>query len=96
MLKITFIIIGTIIGAGFASGREIYTFFGQYGNIGLATIAVTGIIISLIIYKVLNIINIDDANKIILPSAKKILNETSYEDGLTEARCELLELLRGL
>lgn len=46
--------------------------------------------------EVLNIINIDDANKIILPSAKKILNETSYEDGLTEARCELLELLRGL
>lgn len=29
--KITFVIIGTIIGAGFASGQEIYTFFNRYG-----------------------------------------------------------------
>ena len=29
--KITFVIIGTIIGAGFASGQEIYTFFNKYG-----------------------------------------------------------------
>ena len=29
--KTTFVIIGTIIGAGFASGQEIYTFFNRYG-----------------------------------------------------------------
>ena len=29
--KITFVIIGTIVGAGFASGQEIYTFFNKYG-----------------------------------------------------------------
>ena len=29
--KITFVIIGTIIGAGFASGQEIFTFFNKYG-----------------------------------------------------------------
>ena len=29
--KITFVIVGTIIGAGFASGQEIYTFFNRYG-----------------------------------------------------------------
>lgn len=29
--KITFVITGTIIGAGFASGQEIYTFFNKYG-----------------------------------------------------------------
>lgn len=29
--KATFVIIGTIIGAGFASGQEIYTFFNRYG-----------------------------------------------------------------
>lgn len=31
ILNITFVIIGTIIGAGFASGQEIYTFFNRYG-----------------------------------------------------------------
>ena len=29
--KATFVIIGTIIGAGFASGQEINTFFNTYG-----------------------------------------------------------------
>ncbi len=47
--------------------------------------------------EVLNIINIEEANKIILPLAKKILkNNTSYDVALTEGRSELLELLRGL
>lgn len=30
--KTTFVIIGTIIGAGFASGQEIYLFFNRYGT----------------------------------------------------------------
>lgn len=34
ILKICFVIIGTIIGAGFASGKEIYTFFNIYGPKG--------------------------------------------------------------
>lgn len=32
VLKVTTVIIGTIIGAGFISGQEIYSFFNQYGN----------------------------------------------------------------
>ena len=32
VLKIVFVIIGTTIGAGFASGQEIYLFFNKYGN----------------------------------------------------------------
>lgn len=35
IFKICFVIIGTIIGAGFASGKEIYTFFSIYGINGL-------------------------------------------------------------
>ena len=30
--KAIFVIIGTLIGAGFASGQEIYLFFYQYGT----------------------------------------------------------------
>ena len=32
VIKTVCVIIGTIIGAGFASGREIYLFFSKYGN----------------------------------------------------------------
>ena len=34
IVKAVSVIIGTIIGAGFASGKEIYIFFGQYGKFG--------------------------------------------------------------
>lgn len=55
MFKIIFVIIGTVIGAGFASGREIYLFFLQYGTIGKIGIILTGALTGIIIYKVLEI-----------------------------------------
>ena len=33
--KITFVLIGAIIGAGFASGKEIYIFFFSHGIKGI-------------------------------------------------------------
>ena len=42
-LKIIFVILGTIIGAGFISGQEISIFFNQYGNYGLLGILASGI-----------------------------------------------------
>ena len=54
-LKVIFVIIGTLIGAGFASGREIYLFFGKYGENGKIGIVLTGIITGVIIYKALKI-----------------------------------------
>jgi len=33
--KVVSVITGTVIGAGFASGKEIYIFFAQYGKSGL-------------------------------------------------------------
>lgn len=56
MLKVIFVIIGTLIGAGFASGREIYVFFTQFGKIGLIGIIITGIITGTMIYRVLTIV----------------------------------------
>ena len=40
VLKITFLYIGTVIGAGFASGREISVFFGDTAPLGVALSAV--------------------------------------------------------
>ena len=47
-LKISFIYVGTVIGAGFASGREIVEFFGVYGLKGVMGITVSGILFSLL------------------------------------------------
>ena len=47
-LKIAFIYVGTVIGAGFASGREIIEFFGAYGLKGIIGMVVSGILFSLL------------------------------------------------
>lgn len=53
ILKIVFVIIGTLIGAGFASGQEIYTFFFSHGIKGIYGIFISCILMGIIIYKVL-------------------------------------------
>lgn len=50
IFKVCFVIIGTIIGAGFASGKEIYTFFCIYGFNGLCGILISNGLIGLVIY----------------------------------------------
>ena len=55
ILKVTFVIIGTIIGAGFSSGQEILTFFNQYGIYGIVGLVISLSLISVIIYKTLKI-----------------------------------------
>lgn len=76
--KIVMVIIGTLIGAGFASGREIYLFFGRFGRLGEIGIIISSILTGIIVYKVLNIIdkkqikNYADLLKIINPKHEKI------------------------
>ena len=70
---ITLVIIGALIGAGFASGQEIYSFFYSYGYVGLIGIVVTCCLISLVIYKTLKIIcenNIENYNKFLMKFIK--------------------------
>lgn len=57
ILKIVFVIIGTLIGAGFASGKEIYIFFFSYGEKGIFAIIISSILMGIIIYDVLKIIH---------------------------------------
>ena len=51
--KAIFVIIGTIIGAGFASGQEIYSFFNIYGENGILGLMISSILLGIIIYSVL-------------------------------------------
>lgn len=55
ILKTVLVIIGTLIGAGFASGKEVYIFFNKYGTSGIYGMILSGIIISTVIFKVLKI-----------------------------------------
>ncbi len=56
ILKTIFVIIGTMIGAGFASGQEIYLFFNKYGTIGILGMIISCVLTGLIIYKVFHIV----------------------------------------
>ena len=55
ILKVTFVIVGTIIGAGFASGQEIMIFFNNYGLFGFLGLILSIVLICFIIYKTLKI-----------------------------------------
>lgn len=56
ILKVVFVIIGTLIGAGFASGQEIYIFFFSFGIKGIFGIFISSSLIGITIYKTLKII----------------------------------------
>lgn len=58
--KIVFVIIGALIGAGFASGQEIYVFFYAYGMKGIIGIIISSTLIGYIIYKTFKIIQKND------------------------------------
>lgn len=81
IFKICFVIIGTIIGAGFASGKEIYTFFCAYGFYGLFGILISNIIIGLVIFLTFKIVidnNIKTYSDFIycLVGSNRVLNYT--------------------
>lgn len=51
--KVLYVIVATLVGAGFASGKEIYSFFFVYGTKGIFGIIISGALISWVAYKVL-------------------------------------------
>lgn len=55
--KCIFIIIGTLIGAGFASGQEIASFFNRFGNWGLYGSIISSLLFGIIIAFVLVVID---------------------------------------
>ncbi len=82
ILKSVCVIIGTIIGAGFASGREIYIFFNSYGNKGIWGILLSNFITGIIIYKILKQIKYQNVHNYheyiektgIHPKLKEVIN----------------------
>ena len=53
MLKVftvVFVIFGTVVGSGFASGKEILVFFSQFGNLSYLFITLAGVLFFLLFY----------------------------------------------
>ena len=75
--KVIFVIIGAFIGAGFASGREIYTFFYVFGKKGLLGIVISSILFSLVVYRTLIIVKNNPINnyKELVSNRVKFKNE---------------------
>lgn len=71
IFKITFVILGSIIGAGFISGQEINLFFNKHGSSGIIGIIFSGIIMGLIIRKTCLMIKEKNIN-----NYQEFINET--------------------
>lgn len=67
-IKVIAVIIGTFVGAGFASGKEIYIFFTQYGEAGLIGAVISSLLTGIIIYETLSMVkkcNIENNNQFV-------------------------------
>ena len=56
VIVLTLFIIGALIGAGFASGQEMYSFFYAYGIYGIIGMIVSCSLMSIVIFKCLKLI----------------------------------------
>lgn len=83
MLKVVCTVIGTFVGAGFASGKEIHLFFYRYGYLGIIGIVISTIFIGIILKKTIKIMRKNDV-KNYYSFTKKIIKNKKYRDILNK------------
>jgi uncharacterized membrane protein YkvI len=74
--NIAFLYVGTVIGAGFASGREIWQFFGVFGNksyLSVLSVTVLFMLFGLMTVKISKTLGTADIGKIVMPFDNKYL-----------------------
>lgn len=77
ILGVAFMYIGTIMGAGFASGREIWQFFACFGNqarIGVVLAGVLFVLIGVFTAYIARALKTNDMGRIIVPGNNKTLS----------------------
>lgn len=70
--------VGTIMGAGFASGREIWQFFGVFGDfayIGVAFVGLLFIVIGVMTSRIARALGTNDMGRVIVPGGNRVLTE---------------------
>lgn len=74
--------VGTIVGAGFASGREIWQFFGVFGSKGLVGVCIVGllfIVLGIMTSLIASILRTGDMGRVIVPgNNSKITDMVGY------------------
>ena len=82
LLNVALMFVGAIMGAGFASGREIWQFFGVFGKqgrIGILLIAVLFVVLGMMTAYLARILGPNDMGRIIAPGGNpKIENLVSW------------------
>lgn len=63
IFKCAMIIIGTIIGAGFASGQEIATFFNRFSDMGMCGLILSSLLFGIIIFTTMFLLNKRNVDK---------------------------------
>lgn len=86
-IKAVAVIVGAVIGAGFASGQEIYSFFNAYNANGLLGIVVSSILLGIIIYKVLK-----RANKYNLKNYNELLEHMNVPSKIKQVFSIIINL----
>ena len=76
-IKAIFVIIGTIIGAGFASGQEIYSFFNIYQENGILGILISSFLIGISIYIILK-----KSSKLKVNSYNELLEKSAISNNI--------------
>ncbi len=77
-VNIAFLYVGTLMGAGFASGREIWQFFGVFGNhsyLAVLMVTILFMLFGMITVKISDAIHTTDIGKIILPFENAYLSD---------------------
>ena len=82
LLNVALMFVGAIMGAGFASGREIWQFFGVFGKqgrVGILLIAVMFVVLGMMTAYLARILETNDMGRIIAPGGNpKIENLVSW------------------
>lgn len=76
ILGVALVYVGAILGAGFASGREIWQFFGVFGDAGLIGVALVGLLFVLLGMATALIaikLGTNDMGRVIVPGYNKVL-----------------------
>jgi uncharacterized membrane protein YkvI/glyoxylase-like metal-dependent hydrolase (beta-lactamase superfamily II) len=76
MLGVALVYTGAILGAGFASGREIWQFFGVFGNFGFIGVAMVGglfIFLGIVTAVIAIKLGTNDMGRVIVPGHNKLL-----------------------
>lgn len=88
LCKAIFVIIGSIIGAGFASGKEIYLFFNTYGLRGMFGIIIANILLAFVIYYILKL-----ANKYKINTYKELLHMINLKNNTVKVLNRFINIL---